>query len=143
MRNPKPFVVIQNGKLIFTVYAYSLDQAEAIVAATVAGETIVVGVANSPEIGEFPMIPDTKNGLPAMVCVSAMQKAIRRSLEREPVEIRVRAASHPQSLPHHGLQPPDRHLPRRPRHAGSAARVSLRRGIGRRIREAVCRQEGR
>ena len=53
MRNPKPFVVIQNGKLIFTVYAYSLDQAQAIVAATVAGETIVVGVANSPKSVSF------------------------------------------------------------------------------------------
>ncbi|TFV44793.1 hypothetical protein [Bradyrhizobium niftali] len=29
------------------------------------------------------MIPDTKSGLPEMACVSAMQKAIRRSLERE------------------------------------------------------------
>jgi len=27
------------------------------------------------------MIPDTKNGLPAMACVSAMQKAIRRGME--------------------------------------------------------------
>jgi replication-associated recombination protein RarA len=32
------------------------------------------------------MIPDTKNGLPAMACVSAMQKAIRRGLEREAME---------------------------------------------------------
>ena len=32
------------------------------------------------------MIPDTKNGLPAMACVSAMQKAIRRSMEREAME---------------------------------------------------------
>ena len=32
------------------------------------------------------MIPDTKNGLPAMACVSAMQKAIRRGLEREAIE---------------------------------------------------------
>ena len=29
------------------------------------------------------MIPDTRNGLPAMACVSAMQKAIRRGMERE------------------------------------------------------------
>ncbi|WP_029079304.1 hypothetical protein [Bradyrhizobium sp. th.b2] len=32
------------------------------------------------------MIPDTKNGLPAMACVSAMQKGIRRGLEREAME---------------------------------------------------------
>jgi replication-associated recombination protein RarA len=32
------------------------------------------------------MIPPTKNNLPAMACVSAMQKAIRRSMEREAME---------------------------------------------------------
>ena len=32
------------------------------------------------------MIPDTKSGLPAMACVSAMQKAIRRGMEREAME---------------------------------------------------------
>jgi replication-associated recombination protein RarA len=32
------------------------------------------------------MIPDTKNGLPAMACVSAMQKAIRRGMEKEAME---------------------------------------------------------
>ena len=31
----------------------------------------------------------TKNGLPAMACVSAMQKAIRRGLEREAMEFAV------------------------------------------------------
>jgi replication-associated recombination protein RarA len=35
------------------------------------------------------MIPDTKNGLPAMACVSAMQKCIRRGLEREAFEFAV------------------------------------------------------
>ena len=35
------------------------------------------------------MIPDTRNGLPAMACVSAMQKAIRRGLEREAMELAV------------------------------------------------------
>jgi hypothetical protein len=43
MRNTKPFVVIQNGKPLFTVYAYSAEAARALVAAKVAGETIVVG----------------------------------------------------------------------------------------------------
>jgi replication-associated recombination protein RarA len=32
------------------------------------------------------MIPATVHGLPAMACVSAMQKAIRRSMEREAME---------------------------------------------------------
>jgi replication-associated recombination protein RarA len=32
------------------------------------------------------VIPDTKNGLPAMGCVSAMQKCIRRGMEREAME---------------------------------------------------------
>jgi replication-associated recombination protein RarA len=32
------------------------------------------------------MIPPTKNGLAAMACVSAMQKAIRRGMEREAME---------------------------------------------------------
>ena len=35
------------------------------------------------------MIPDTKNGLPAMACVSAMQKCIRRGMEREAMEFAV------------------------------------------------------
>jgi replication-associated recombination protein RarA len=35
------------------------------------------------------VIPDTKNGLPAMACVSAMQKSIRRGLEREAMEFAV------------------------------------------------------
>jgi replication-associated recombination protein RarA len=35
------------------------------------------------------MIPDTKNGLPAMACVSAMQKAVRRGMEREAMEFAV------------------------------------------------------
>jgi replication-associated recombination protein RarA len=32
------------------------------------------------------MIPDTRNGLPAMATISAMQKAIRRGMEREAME---------------------------------------------------------
>ena len=35
------------------------------------------------------MIPDTVNGLPAMACVSAMQKCIRRGMEREAMEFAV------------------------------------------------------
>ncbi|MGY4252940.1 replication-associated recombination protein RarA [Bradyrhizobium sp. USDA 4516] len=35
------------------------------------------------------MIPDTMNGLPAMACVSAMQKCIRRGMEREAMEFAV------------------------------------------------------
>jgi hypothetical protein len=47
--NPKPFHVLrpipgQNPKPLFTVYAYSIEQARALVAAKVAGETIVVAL---------------------------------------------------------------------------------------------------
>ena len=35
------------------------------------------------------MIPATKHGLPAMACVSAMQKAIRRGMEKEAMEFAV------------------------------------------------------
>jgi replication-associated recombination protein RarA len=35
------------------------------------------------------VIPDTCNGLPAMACVSAMQKCIRRGMEREAMEFAV------------------------------------------------------
>jgi hypothetical protein len=47
MRTTKPFVVIQNGKPLFTVHAYSAEQARVVVAAKVAGETIVVAVSQS------------------------------------------------------------------------------------------------
>ncbi|WP_156928437.1 hypothetical protein [Bradyrhizobium sp. th.b2] len=50
MRTTKPFTVIQNGKPLFTVHAYSLDQARAIVAAKVTGETIVVAVSLNPAV---------------------------------------------------------------------------------------------
>jgi replication-associated recombination protein RarA len=32
------------------------------------------------------MIPNTKNGLPALTCISALQKCIRRGMEREAME---------------------------------------------------------
>ncbi|WP_152535715.1 hypothetical protein [Bradyrhizobium sp. Ai1a-2] len=91
MQIPKPFTVLQpiageNPKPLFILHAYSLEQARAIAASKVAGETIVVGPV--PRDGA-PMIPDTLNGLPAMACVSAMQKAIRRSMEREAMEFAV------------------------------------------------------
>jgi hypothetical protein len=49
MRNPKPFTVFQPvpgqhfPKPLFVIHAYSLEQARAVVAATIAGETIIVG----------------------------------------------------------------------------------------------------
>ncbi len=45
MRTTKPFVVIQNGRPIFTLFAYSAEAARALVAAKVAGETIVVAAS--------------------------------------------------------------------------------------------------
>ena len=88
MRHPKPFTVDQpvpgqNPKPLFTVHAYSLEQARALVAAKVAGED---HRCRRHARRSQPVIPDTKNGLPAMACVSAMQKAIRRGLEREAME---------------------------------------------------------
>jgi hypothetical protein len=41
VQTPKPFTVYQDAKPILTVYAYSIEQARALVAAKVAGETIV------------------------------------------------------------------------------------------------------
>jgi hypothetical protein len=52
VRNPKPFTVFQPipgqnfPKPLFVIHAYSLAQARALVAAKVAGETIVVDCAN-------------------------------------------------------------------------------------------------
>ena len=48
MRHPKPFTVFQpvpgqTPRPLFIVHAYSIEQARALVAAKVAGETIVVG----------------------------------------------------------------------------------------------------
>ena len=48
MQYPKPFTVYQpipgqSVKPLFTVHAYSLEQARAIVAATIPGETLIVG----------------------------------------------------------------------------------------------------
>jgi hypothetical protein len=45
MQTTKPFVVIPNGKPLFTVYAYSAEQARALVAAKVADTTGVRIVA--------------------------------------------------------------------------------------------------
>ena len=44
MQNPQPFIVIQNGALLFIIHAYSARQARAIVAARLsdtAGVTVV------------------------------------------------------------------------------------------------------
>ena len=48
MQNPKPFAIYQpvpgqSAKPLFVNHAYSLEQARAIVAATIPGETIMVG----------------------------------------------------------------------------------------------------
>ena len=57
MRNPRPFVVIQNGKPIFTVYAYTAQQVRTLVAARLADTTGVLIVApckaqSIPDFGE-------------------------------------------------------------------------------------------
>ena len=45
MRNPRPFVVIQNGTFLFVIHAYSARQARTLVAARLADTTGVVIVA--------------------------------------------------------------------------------------------------
>ena len=60
MRSPKPFVVFQpipgkNPKPLFTIHAYSIEQARALVAAKIAGKIIVVG--NSAAVA-----PRSRNG---------------------------------------------------------------------------------
>ena len=45
MRNPRPFVVIQNGTFLFVIHAYSARQARALVAARLADTTGVLIVA--------------------------------------------------------------------------------------------------
>lgn len=49
------------------------------------------------------MIPDTMNGLPAMACVSAMQKSIRRGMEREAMEYACELLHTSKAFPQHGL----------------------------------------
>jgi hypothetical protein len=45
VRNPKPFIVIQNNRFLFTVYARSIEQARDIVAVRLADTTGVLIVA--------------------------------------------------------------------------------------------------
>ena len=45
MRDPRPFVVIQNGSFLFIVHAYSARQARTLVAARLADMTGVLIVA--------------------------------------------------------------------------------------------------
>ena len=42
-----------------------------------------------PTTGDETMIPPTKNGLPSMACVSALQKCVRRGMEVEAMEFAV------------------------------------------------------
>jgi hypothetical protein len=39
MRDPRPFVVIQNGAVLFVIHAYSIGQARTLVAARLANKT--------------------------------------------------------------------------------------------------------
>ena len=84
MRDPRPFIVTKNGSF-FSSFTPTPRSRPAVGRRSPRGHdrrshrraasTVVAA-----------MIPDTKNGLPAMACVSAMQKAIRRGLEREAME---------------------------------------------------------
>ncbi len=65
------------------------------------------------------MIPDTKNGLPAMACVSAMQKSIRRGMEREAMEFACELIHTSQGVSLDGVQAAGDNLARGHRHAAS------------------------
>jgi hypothetical protein len=45
MRNPQPFVVIQNGAFLFVIHAYSAQQARELVAARLTDTTGILIVA--------------------------------------------------------------------------------------------------
>ena len=45
MRHPKPFLVIQNGTLLFVIHARSITQARALIAARLADTTGILIVA--------------------------------------------------------------------------------------------------
>jgi hypothetical protein len=45
MRNPKPFIVIQNGTFLFVIHAYSARQARTLIAARLADTTGVLILA--------------------------------------------------------------------------------------------------
>jgi replication-associated recombination protein RarA len=49
----------------------------------------LLGATAPQKKGDRDMIPPTKHGLPAMACVSALQKCIRRGMEREAMEFAV------------------------------------------------------
>jgi hypothetical protein len=79
MQNPKPFAIYQpvpgqSAKPLFVNHAYSLEQARA----RSSRQQYPARPSLSARSRRKPVIPDTRNGLPAMACVSAMQKAIRR-----------------------------------------------------------------
>ena len=81
MRDPRPFTVSISGKFSFTVHARSLEAARVCVAARLADTTGVLIVAQ----GIAAMI-DTRDWLAAMACISAMQKCIRRGMEKEAMQ---------------------------------------------------------
>ena len=78
------------------------------------------------------MIPDTKSGLPAMACVSAMQKAIRGGMEREAMEFAVELMHTSKAF--HSMVCNRLEVIC---HEGSAARFPIRLGIARGIARAV------
>ena len=128
MRNPKPFIVIQNGKPIFTVYAYSLDQARAHRRGQGRGRdhrrrrhAATHRPSHSTERPDDPRHQErpSRNGLRLSACRRRSGAALSAKRWNSPSS----CMHTPQSLPHDGLQPPRSHLPRRPRHARGAACV--------------------
>ena len=79
MRDPRPFAVFISGKFSFTVHAFARSGPRARRRPPRGQDRRSYRRAAQ---GIAAMIPDTRGGLRAMACVSAMQKCIRRGLER-------------------------------------------------------------
>ena len=83
MCNPRPFVVTPNGRFLFVIHARSLEQARTLVVARLAGYDR--HSHRRAAQGFAAMIPATIHNMPSMAC-SAMQKAIRRGMEKQAME---------------------------------------------------------
>ena len=112
MRNPKPFTVFQttpgqNPKPLFTVHAYSIERR----ARSSPRRSRAKPSLSPSRSTEHASDPRHQHNMPAMACLSAMQKSIRRGMEREAMEFAVELMHTSQGLPLDGLQSPRSHLP--------------------------------
>jgi hypothetical protein len=140
MRNPQPFVVIQNAKPLFTVHAYSLEQARGPSSRQRSRAKPSLSPSRKAEPADDSRHQErpTRNGM----CLSdAKGDQARHGARSDGVRRRTHAQR--QSLPLDGLQSARSHLPRRPRHAGSAMGGAVRRDGARTIQRALHQQDRR